>query len=227
LKQGFVSKENFEEEEMDQYYREKDHNPTNVERQKLEQKMKEDNQRAYDEWLQMKDLHDQAVKGVQLLTKPKWKNENLAFFSSSFQRQSVTSLHGGTNGLRRSMSNHGSQAITETQQSLLLNQNPLTASTSSLNSLNPNKAKMQYFFDQVQQQPEVFQHCVEMGKILKRIDRLLFNDWSKWCDEVIPNSVAAILWDYFAPIACDVHTVAYSQVRNYARYNSLISRLNF
>ena len=55
--------------------------------------------------------------------------------------------------------------------------------------------------------------CIEFGKSMKRVDRSLFPEWSKWCAEIIPVSNASILWDSFFPKSCDVHSVLGSQVR--------------
>jgi len=44
------------------------------------------------------------------------------------------------------------------------------------------------------------------------IYRTTFREWSSWCDEVFSSNSAAVLWDHFPPMACDIHAAAYSQV---------------
>ena len=47
---------------------------------------------------------------------------------------------------------------------------------------------------------------------LPSIYRTTFREWSSWCDEVFSPNSAAVLWDHFPPMACDIHAAAYSQV---------------
>lgn len=75
---------------------------------------------------------------------------------------------------------------------------------------------------------ESLNDCIEIGKLLKRVDRTLFAEWFKWANadpaaeraaktstEVqkgISFNFATTLWDYFEPKACDVHSAISSQV---------------
>ena len=59
---------------------------------------------------------------------------------------------------------------------------------------------------------DVIETCLSVGKALKRVDRTLFKEWATWCDGVLSTNSAAILWDFFPPMACDIHAAAYSQV---------------
>lgn len=45
----------------------------------------------------------------------------------------------------------------------------------------------------------------EVGKALKAIDRTLLDDWVKWSDGFRNASRCRMLWESFAPVACDVH----------------------
>eukprot|EP01038_Epipyxis_sp_PR26KG_P011939 gene11939-15981_t len=56
--------------------------------------------------------------------------------------------------------------------------------------------------------------CITIGKAMKRIDRTLFSEWSKWCDNIFSTYVSTVLWDFFPPTACDIHSTSYSQVRD-------------
>jgi hypothetical protein len=63
------------------------------------------------------------------------------------------------------------------------------------------------------QNPALSRHCLDVGRALKRVDRTTFLDWARWCEGVFSVNVAMVLWDSFAPVACDVHCASYSQVR--------------
>ena len=56
--------------------------------------------------------------------------------------------------------------------------------------------------------------AIEIGRALKRVDRSLFMNWATWCAPCFTTNIAIIMWDAFEPIACDVHSADYSQVRN-------------
>lgn len=85
---------------------------------------------------------------------------------------------------------------------------------------------------------------IEIGELLKKVDRTLFTEWYRWCNSKITEvdtktklsanvtasvavaasttepkkalsyQFASALWDYFAPQACDVHSAVSSQVRD-------------
>ena len=55
--------------------------------------------------------------------------------------------------------------------------------------------------------------CIEVGKALKRVDRGLLSEWIRWSTHLIPAHNATVLWDSFYPVACDVHSILGSQVR--------------
>jgi hypothetical protein len=63
------------------------------------------------------------------------------------------------------------------------------------------------------QNPALSRHCLDVGRALKRVDRTTFLDWARWCEGVFSVNVAMVLWDSFAPVACDVHCASYSQVQ--------------
>lgn len=50
---GFVAKENFDEDEREQYYKEKETNPAITEKKLLEAKMKEEAAKAYEDWIKV------------------------------------------------------------------------------------------------------------------------------------------------------------------------------
>ena len=62
------------------------------------------------------------------------------------------------------------------------------------------------------QNPSLSRHCIDVGKAMKKVDRTTFLDWAKWCEGVFSINVAGTLWDFFPPVACDVHCASYSQV---------------
>ncbi|DAZ96822.1 TPA: hypothetical protein N0F65_007083 [Lagenidium giganteum] len=45
----------------------------------------------------------------------------------------------------------------------------------------------------------------EVGKALKAVDRGLLEDWVKWSDGFRSATRCRMLWESFAPVACDVH----------------------
>ncbi len=53
---------------------------------------------------------------------------------------------------------------------------------------------------------------IHLSYIHPSIYRTTFREWSSWCDEVFSSNSAAVLWDHFPPMACDIHAAAYSQV---------------
>jgi Ca2+-binding EF-hand superfamily protein len=168
---GYVYKENFDEDEIDDYHDHKRSNPALLERQELEKKAKEDSTKAYEEWIINKDMRDQALRCLQLLPSIKAKDE-------------------AGNSLISDRSHHSMQSLRSLQQQNL----PAT------NSSKFRRAD--------------YEHVIRIGEALKKVDRTLFHDWSKWCDAIIKPNIALILWDSFAPIACDVHSLAYSQIRD-------------
>lgn len=62
------------------------------------------------------------------------------------------------------------------------------------------------------QNPSLSRHCMDVGRALKRVDRTTFLDWARWCEGVFTVNTAQVLWDFFPPLACDVHCASYSQV---------------
>lgn len=56
--------------------------------------------------------------------------------------------------------------------------------------------------------------AMDVGRSLKKVDRTLLPDWARWCDKIIPFNTAAIFWDAFEPIACDVHSPVTSAVKD-------------
>eukprot|EP01033_Poteriospumella_lacustris_P002248 gene2248-1646_t len=197
LKLGYVAKENFDEGEEALFAREKRENQVIVERQRQEQKQKEDNAKAYDEWIVLKGMRDQALKCLQLLPKPQVAYTGTLRRSGYFgddiapSRRSVTSSQGelSTTGRGKGVAPSSSSAPGGTTAQFALN-------------LKDNRDR------------DTFDRIVEVGKNLKRIDRTLFKDWAQWCGTVVPVNIASVLWDFFAPRACDVHSAAYSQIRD-------------
>jgi hypothetical protein len=59
---------------------------------------------------------------------------------------------------------------------------------------------------------EAFEEILNVGMALKKVDRTLFTEWSRWCEPVLNPGVAAILWDFFYPSACDLHNMVSSEV---------------
>ena len=47
--------------------------------------------------------------------------------------------------------------------------------------------------------------CLEVGRALKKVDRGLFQEWFDWCGSVLGFNSAIAIWDFFQPMACDVH----------------------
>ena len=54
---------------------------------------------------------------------------------------------------------------------------------------------------------------IDVGKQLKAIDRNLYNDWLTWSNGYQSGYKCQVLWDFFPPKCCDVHSAAYSGMR--------------
>jgi hypothetical protein len=74
------------------------------------------------------------------------------------------------------------------------------------------------------QNPALSRHCLDVGRALKRVDRTTFLDWARWCEGVFSVNVAMVLWDSFAPVACDVHCASYSQVQLMLHINPTVAQ---
>ena len=55
---------------------------------------------------------------------------------------------------------------------------------------------------------------IKVGKALKAIDRNLYKSWVEWSDGFQSNYKCQALWDFFPPKCCDIHSSAYSGVRD-------------
>lgn len=67
---GFVDKANFDAEERDRYERERRQNSVIKEKQEQEAKQREENAKAYEEWIAQKEMRDSALKCLGLVPKP-------------------------------------------------------------------------------------------------------------------------------------------------------------
>lgn len=84
--------------------------------------------------------------------------------------------------------------------SLYLHLSPLTHTLPYTATINP------------MQNHTLSRHCLDVGRAMKKVDRTTFLDWAKWCEGVFSVNTAQVLWDFFPPLACDVHCASYSQV---------------
>ncbi|RYH06483.1 hypothetical protein EON65_42810 [archaeon] len=91
-----------------------------------------------------------------------------------------------------------------------MNSSRLRRSTTSVDSYKTSTK----LYVLITEHKEMFDHVVDVGKALKSVDRTLFFDWAKWCESVLSINTCQVLWDYFDPRACDVHSAAFSQVRD-------------
>ena len=57
-------------------------------------------------------------------------------------------------------------------------------------------------------------HWIEVGKNLKMIDRNLYKVWHDWTDGFQSSYKCQVLWDFFPPRCCDLHSTAYSGTRD-------------
>lgn len=160
-------KENFDEDQESDYLRERRQNKVIQEQLEYKQKTKEDNAKAYNEWIAQKELRDNALKCLALIPKP------------SLSQKSEEDL--ARTSLKRFSASKSTQSIDK----------PL------------NKVSVD---------PELSRSIIDIGKALKRVDRTLFSEWASWCSQVFSNKVATAMWDFFPPMACDVHCASYSQV---------------
>ncbi len=61
---------------------------------------------------------------------------------------------------------------------------------------------------------EATQVFLDVGKALKSIDRNLYFQWVEWAGGFVSNYKCQVLWDYFPPKCCDIHSAAYSGMRD-------------
>lgn len=190
LSKGFVDKGNFDEDpdderfSMESYRKERRSNEKLVERREQGAKMKEASAKAFNEWVQMKDLKEQAVKCLSYLKAGGGDGGGGSVGSNATGRRSVS----------------GSQAGTQ----------PGSTRGSTRGSLRGSR-------DGSPIRPQTnasVQDLIAVGRALKKVDRSVLGEWASVCEGKIGFNQCAVLWDYFEPVACDVHNTAYSQVRD-------------
>lgn len=186
LKVGYVDKANFDPDDVEDFQREKENNPALLEKQEKERRAKEYSSAAFDDWLVQKELRDQALKCLAVIAKPK-ALENVASNGAYVAATARDRENAHRRDEDRDMSRDGSRSQTagrESSQRLNLGAHPVVG------------------------------EIIEVGQALKKVDRTLYPEWSKWCEEVISPYTAQIMWDSFTPRACDVHSPSMSQVRD-------------
>lgn len=97
--------------------------------------------------------------------------------------------------------------LDESQSSISLHRQSVGSANMSIRKSSVPQPIVKYADDD-------YKYVIDIGKALKKVDRTLFTNWSKWCENVFKPNIASILWDSFQPIACDVHSLAYSQIRD-------------
>ena len=168
---------------MEAYRKERKSNEKMLERREQSTKMKEASAKAFNEWVQMKDLKEQAVKCLSFLKIGGGKTEKGASGGGSSRRSTAGSVSGSQTGSARGSARgsvRGSRDGSPTR----------AQSNASVTDL------------------------IAVGRALKKVDRSVLGDWAASCEGKIGFNQCAVLWDYFEPVACDVHNTAYSQVRD-------------
>lgn len=205
MEKGFIVKENFDKDpesefSPEEYQKKVQNNPTILEIKAQQQKIIEDSSKAYEEWAVLKANREQAINYLKYIPPPE---------------PEMKDRMDGT-GFR-------------------LTSNPLCILTR-----------------------DSLDDCIEIGKLLKSVDRSLFTEWYQWANshpllsdstnkntnlatstntfnytnknknnnnitttnnnnnngnKGVSFNFATILWDYFEPRACDVHSTITSQVR--------------
>jgi hypothetical protein len=150
------------------------------------ERAKEENEKAYNSWLAIKDLREQAIKLLSFLPPPVGDDDGLDSMADA--KRSLS----GSRSLQLGAKSGGVESRT-------------SFARSSVGSLAGKKSKMS--------KADQIEHVIDVGKALKRVDRTLFAEWSSWCvPKCLSFRVASVLWDFFEPKACDVHSSTYSQV---------------
>lgn len=142
--------------------------------------------RAYEEWLVIKDLCAAALKCLKSIACPTLQVDE----DKQFLRQTSRIMRSSTSSLLNGSIN-GNIAPLLSSESVL---------SKGVEYLPPSEKDIAY--------------CIEIGQALKKVDRSLFADWSSWCKDIIKQNNALVLWDFFAPRSCDIHSLAYSQLRS-------------
>lgn len=207
----------------------------------LKRKQKEDSDRAYQQWVEVKALRAKALRCLNHIPIP----------------NACTAIESNLNN--RSDDKIISRRYTDycsTFKASLNSYNDLSSliqmrlSAISVGSMTGLAVSQEI----ASLTPTQLQFCFKIGQALKRIDRTLYSDWLDWCNKTelcasldatnsdtrisqnklqlskndscrLSPQVALAAWDYFEPRACDVHSAAYSQVLH--AHSVLISSLFF
>lgn len=182
------------------------------------QKERENSDRAYEDWYQQKQQRNVVLKAIDLLEKPKDMIKKLTVKdgglvqnsdSDSDSDDSYTNFYSPASGREEKKGESKSDYLSRSQSKLRSSIQTKASLSSTLTSkptqfeININNKKHMEIFDLI----------VRVGKALKLIDRSLFPDFSRWCEEVLTPKQSLILWDYFYPKSCDIHSSTLSQAR--------------
>lgn len=199
MEKGHVIKENFrDEEDPGAFISAIRSNKVLQETKKMKSQNEKLRQAAFEEWVSLKDMKDQALKCLEVLEVPGRKDATTA---------SSTSVQGGSAPL--SMFPNGKNPLTSSVNLRGSLSSLVSASSSaamSTSSTTPMSMKYKYL------SPVEMTFVLDVGRALKKIDRSLVSNYAHWVKEVFSFQTVTVLWDFFEPRACDIHSSAYSAV---------------
>ena len=200
LEKGYVNKGNFDIDDEDdgvfgaaQYKKQLKSNEKLIERRENEIRMKEASGKAFNEWVQQKDLKEQAIKCITHINGSKGSNNN------NNNNNNNTNVRKSSSG---SLRNSKDNSVAESGKHRHSSSNR-DESLNGPNNKDSGNSELSI--------PDL----ILIGKALKKVDRSLLSEWSAVCSHSNMNfNICTILWDSFTPVSCDVHNTAYSQVRD-------------
>lgn len=187
---GFVKKENFDLKDPDSRYSREEFATQRLENKAIrsrvekEERSKEEAAKAYDEWMVIKDLKEQALKCLSFLPPPT---------SSSYSSSPLNSCT--SSALNISRSTLMSPIVPASIKNNASIKNQLTAIDKSPGSTFQHAISVGRALKQV-----------DRGLLNDWIG------WCKGLN--LSTSTLMVIWDFLPPKCCDVHSAAYSQVKS-------------
>ena len=173
--------ENFKKEELNNLKKQ-----LNQKIKMLKEEKKKKNEIAFNEFIEMKELKERAIKCLQTMPKP-IKRNNIKDLVNDPLSNNIRPVFVVRQVCQCVTNNNECVGLCKQQQE-----------EGNVNDLSES--------------PDV-SLCIAVGKALKGIDRSLFIEWADWCNQIFNKEIAITLWDYFSPRSCEVHSFSHSQVK--------------
>lgn len=208
MEMGFVHKDNFDETDdpdnpfdKTRYSEHKTQNITLLDRKERQRLQELSKGKAYDAWAAEKEAREQAL--IYLTAIPKPVNTGDSNVQGSPTSKVNSHRAGGAPTSRPPVlppsfaKSNGSSNLRDSV---------------SANAIKPYAASANGDRGGSNNQNARLSDVIKIGQALKKIDRTLFNNWSKWADGMVTPAVAAVMWDFFYPRTCDLHGMVGTEV---------------